>query len=47
MPPIKKLDATLNFLENYNKEIGLDMLNLSFIHYKKLCKIQYLKYRKM
>ena len=27
-----------------NSEISLDMLNMSFVHYKKLCKIQYLKF---
>ena len=30
-----------------NSEISLDMLNMSFVHYKKLCKIQYLKYGNM
>ena len=29
-----------------NNEISLDMLNHTFVHYKKLCKIQYLTYGK-
>ena len=27
-----------------NKLIGLDFLNLSFVHFKKLMKVQFLKY---
>ena len=30
-----------------NKEISLDALNLSFVHFKKLMKYQYLKYEKI
>ena len=29
-----------------NKSVGLDMLNMSFVHYKKLAKIQFLKFGK-
>ena len=34
--------------KNYHiiKMIGLDKLNLSFVHYKKLMKLQFLKYGK-
>ena len=42
------LKIGMNILANkfyhINNEIGFDMLNLSFAHYKKLCKIQFLKY---
>ena len=27
-----------------NNEISFDMLNLTYVHYKRLCKFQYLKY---
>ena len=33
-----------NKFYHINNEISLDMLNMNIAHYKKLCKIQYLKY---
>ena len=38
------MNMTANKFYCINNEIGLDMLNLSFVHFKKLAKIQFLKY---
>ena len=40
------MNTTANKLFHVNNLIGLDMLNLKFVHFKKLAKIQFLKYRK-
>ena len=37
------LNTTANKLYSINNLIGLDRLNLNFLHYKKLSKIQFLK----
>ena len=37
------MNNTANKLHHVNNLIGLDMLNLSFVHFKKLAKIQFLK----
>ena len=37
------MNTTANKLYHLNNLIGLDMLNLNFVHYKKLIKIQFLK----
>ena len=41
------MKTTTNKLYHLNNQIGLNMLNLSFVHYKKLAKIQFLKNEKM
>ena len=38
------MNTTGNKFNHVNKQIGLDKLNLSFVHYKKIMKIQFLKY---
>ena len=40
------MNITANKLFHINNEISFDMLNLSFVHFKRICKIQYLKYGK-
>ena len=40
------LNTTANKLYHLNDLIGLDLLNLNFIHFKKIAKIQFLKYGK-
>ena len=40
------MNTTANKLYYINDEISFDMLNHSFVHYKKLCKIQFLKFGK-
>ena len=40
------LNTTANKLYALNNQIGLGMLNLSFVHFKKLAKIQFMKYGK-
>ena len=40
------MNTTGNKFYHVKRLIGLDKLNLSFIHYKKLMKIQFLKYGK-
>ena len=37
------INTTANKLYSLNNLIGLDRLNLNFLHYKKLAKIQFLK----
>ena len=37
------MNTTANKLYNLNNQIGLDMLNLKFVHSKKLAKLQFLK----
>ena len=37
------MNTTANKLFHVNNLIGLDMLNLSYVHFKKLAKIQFLK----
>ena len=39
-------NTTANKFYHLNNKIGLDRLNLNFVHYKKLAKIQFLKYGK-
>ena len=41
------MNSTVNKFYLINKEISLDALNLSFVHFKKLMKYQYLKYEKI
>ena len=38
------MNTTANKLYHLNNTIGLNMLNLSFVHFKKLAKVQFLKY---
>ena len=38
------MNIPINKFYYINDEIGFDMLNLSDVHYKRLCKFQYLKY---
>ena len=38
------MNTTANKFYHLNNLIGLDMLNLGFVHFKKLAKIQFLKY---
>ena len=38
------LNTTANKLYHISNQIGLDRLNLKFVHFKKLSKIQFLKY---
>ena len=40
------MHTTSNTLHHISNLIGLDMLNLSSVYYKKLAKIQFLKYGK-
>ena len=40
------LNTTANKFYALNNKIGLGMLNLSFVHFKKLAKIQFMKYGK-
>ena len=40
------MNTTANKLFHVNNLIGLDMLNLKFVHFKKLAKIHFLKYGK-
>ena len=40
------LNTTGNKFYHINKQIGLDKLNLSYVHFKKITKIQFLKYGK-
>ena len=40
------MNTTANKLYHLNNLIGLDLLNLKFVHYEKLMKIQFLKYGK-
>ena len=40
------MNIPANKFYHINNEISFDMLNHSFVHFKKLCKIQYLKYGK-
>ena len=37
------MNTTANKLFHVNNLIGLDMLNLSYVHFKKMSKIQFLK----
>ena len=37
------MNTQANKFYHINKLIGLDKLNMSFVHYKKLMKIQFLK----
>ena len=38
------LNTTVNKLYHLNNLIGLERLNLGFVHFKKMAKIQFLKY---
>ena len=40
------MNTLANKFYRINKMIGLDKLNLSFVHYKKIMKIQFLTYGK-
>ena len=40
------MNMTANGLYHMNDQIGFDMLNLTLVHFKKLAKIQFLKYGK-
>ena len=40
------LNTTANKLYHLNNLIGLDLLNLTLVHFKKLMKLQFLKYGK-
>ena len=40
------MNTTANKLYHVNNQIGLGMLNLSFVHFKKLAKLQLLKFGK-
>ena len=40
------MNIPANKLFYINDEVSFDMLNHTFVHYKKLCKIQFLKYGK-
>ena len=37
------MNTTVNKLYHLNKQIGLEVINLGFVHFKKLMKIQFLK----
>ena len=37
------MNTTANKLYHINKLIGLDKLNMTFVHFKKLMKVQFLK----
>ena len=41
------MNTTSNKFFYVSNKIGLDLLNLSYVHYKKIIKIQFLKYGKM
>ena len=43
---IRNMNTTANKLYYINKQIGLQALSLGFVHFKKLMKIQFLKYGK-
>ena len=38
------MNVPANKFYHINDEIGFDKLNRTFVHYKRLCKYQYLKY---
>ena len=38
------MNTMSNKFYQLNKQIGLDLLNLGFVHFKKTMKIQYLKF---
>ena len=40
------MNIMANKFYHINDEISFEMLNKNYVHYKKLCKIQYLKYGK-
>ena len=40
------MNTTANKFYYVSNKIGLDLLNLSYVHYKKIAKIQFLKYGK-
>ena len=40
------MNIPANKFYHIHNEISFDMLNHNFVHFKKLCKIQYLKYGK-
>ena len=40
------MNMTANKFFNISDQVGMDLLNLSFVHYKKIMKIQFLKYGK-
>ena len=40
------MNTTANKFYHILKLIGLDLLNLKFVHFKKIAKIQFLKYGK-
>ena len=40
------MNMTANKLHCISNQIGLDLLNLMFVHYKKIMKIQFIKYGK-
>ena len=40
------MNTIVNKFYHINKQIRLDTLNFSFVHYKKIMKLQYLKYGK-
>ena len=40
------MNTTVNKLYHISKLVGLDSLNLGFVHYKKLMKFQFLKFGK-
>ena len=40
------MNTTANKFYHVSKLIGLDLLNLKFVHYKQIMKIQFLKYGK-
>ena len=40
------MNTTSNKFSSLSKTVGLEMLNLNFVHFKKLAKIQFLKYSK-
>ena len=40
------MNTTANKFYHISKLIGLDLLNLKFVHFKKIAKIQFLKYGK-
>ena len=43
---LSKVKVKIQKFEHITKMIGLDKLNLSFVYYKKIMKIQFLKYGK-
>ena len=40
------MNTTSNKFSSLSKMVGLSMLNLTFVHFKKLAKIQFLRYGK-